>query len=569
MRQNAPSPVESRMLRDASLLEVRGDHAGAERVLRELLGEVPTSAGALFALERALRQQERTDEVLPLIDSLLAREPDASNVRGMKLRVLVDLDSLETLDQEARRWIEAEPDSRDPYRELSGFYERAFGAAKAAELLREGRARMGEPTAFALELGDVHLRAGDVEAAVEEWSLAAGDGRQAGAVVRRVAQLGRFEEVGRMLLDALERGPESPARSVAAVQVALQLSLAEEALRLASDVAPRLPREERQALLQEVARRGDEIQAHALSLWAYETLLDVSGEGGDLRALHQRIVESALAVGDTARALGASLRMAESLPERSTERRRALAQALGLSVGRTDPAAVERELDAFREEFPDAPELDGLAARVASGLQARGDADGASRVLQDVQGPRSALERAYLHLEAGELDAGVAALHEAIALLPPTSATEVIQLVSLLGRVGPAATQALGRAAVLSHRGAGAQGVESLVGALAELPESDRPSLLAHAARMADQAGAEARGAELRRRLVEEHRGSQEMPEAALALARWDAQNGRPQEAIRMLEALIVERPGSPVVPDARRELDRIRGSVDGAGVVT
>jgi tetratricopeptide (TPR) repeat protein len=555
------SALESRLIRDASLLEVRGDHAGAEQVLSALLEEVPTSAGALFAIERSLRAQERTREVLPMIDRLLALEPRASNVRTMKLRILVEVDSLETLEDEAVAWIQAEPGSADPYRELARMYERAYGAERAAELLREGRARTGDPGAFALELGDLLLRADDAPAAVREWSGAIGeDGRQTGAVVRRVAQLGRFEEVGRLLLLELEGEPTTPARRVAAVRVALQLALAEDALRLARDAIPRLPETERRALLEEVARRGDELEAHALSLWAYETLRGLTRDPEERRALHAMVAGSALALGDTARALEARSSLARSFPTGSAERRRVLSETLRLEVEHADAPALGARLEAFRGEFPDAPELDELASLVAFGLQARGDHDAATAVLQDVQGPRSALERAYLHLERGEVDEGVVALHEAVGSLPPSVATEVIQLLSLLGRVGPPAAQALGQAAVLSHRGSRPQAIERLTAALPSLPAGDRPALLAHAARLADAAGRPEQGAELRRRLLDEHRDAQEMPEAALALARWSARAGRPEEAIRLLEALIIERPNSSVVPDARRELGRIRG---------
>ena len=121
--------AEARMLREASTMEARGDHAGAERVLRSLLEQVPTSSGGLFAIERSLRAQGRTPDVLSMIDRSLSLEPRASNLRSMKLRILVEVDSLETLEQEAEAWIRAEPGSPDPYRELARMYERAGLAA--------------------------------------------------------------------------------------------------------------------------------------------------------------------------------------------------------------------------------------------------------------------------------------------------------------------------------------------------------------------------------------------------------------------------------------------------------
>jgi tetratricopeptide (TPR) repeat protein len=556
------SEAESRLIREASTLEARGDHAGAERVLRSLLEQVPTSSGALFAIERSLRAQGRTRDVLPLLDRSLALEPRASNLRTMKLRVLVEVDSLQSLQQEADAWIKAEPWSPDPYRELARMYERAYGTTRTVNLLREGRTHIGDDAAFAVELGDLLVRAGQPDEAAREWSLAVGnDGGQAPAVIRRVGQLpDNARGVVRTLLGILDSDPTTPARRVAGVRIALEVELPEDALRLAGRAVPQLDLNSRRALLEEVARGGEEMGAHALALWAYESMRELTPNAAELRSLHTRIAASALALGDTAKALEARGRLAQGLPEGSSERRRAVAETIRLEATRADPETLRRRLAAFREEFADAPELDELASVIAYGLQAQGSSDAAAAVLRDVQGPRSSLERGYLALDGGDVAAGLAALREAVESLPPSAATDVIQLVSLLGRVGPGSAQALGRAAVASHRGEGAQAVEQLVLQVPLLPDVDRAPVLAHAARMADAAGAEEHGAELRRKLIAEHAEAPERAEAALALARWSARSGRAQEAIQVLEALIVDRPNSPLVPDARRELERIRG---------
>jgi tetratricopeptide (TPR) repeat protein len=560
------SEAETRLLREASTLEARGDNVGAERVLRGLLEQIPGSTGALFAIERSLRAQGRTRDVLPLIDRTLAVQPGLSNLRSMKLRLLVEIDSLETLEQEAQTWIRAEPGSPDPYRELARMYERAYGTVRTVALLREGRASLNDPAAFAVELGELLERSGQRAEAAREWSLAIGDdGGQAPAVIRRVGQLpDSSRAVVPLLIEALDKDPTTPARRVAAVRVALAVPLPEQALALTRRAVGQLDLSTRRSLLEEVARRGEELDAHQLSLWAYETLRDLATDPTAQRALQTRVAASALALGDTAKALEARAQLAQSLPRGSTERRRVVAETLRLQATRSNPEALRRQLSAFREEFPDAPELDEIASALAYGLQAQGNGDAAAAVLADVQGPRSALERAYLSLDRGEVEEGIASLTQAVESLPPAAATDVIQLVSLLGRVGPGSASALGKAAVLSHRGAGVQAVEQLVAEVPRLPVQDRSALLAHAARLADQAAAPERGAALRRELIAQHKDSAERPEAALALARWSARSGRTQEAIQVLEALIVERPTSPLVPDARRELERIRGVAAG-----
>lgn len=129
---------ETRLLRDAANRESQGDFEGAERILLQILEEDAGSSGALFALERVLKAQGETIEMLPSIDRFLEHEPTSSGVRYLKLRVLSDVDSLDGLRREAERWLDSDPSSEVPYREVARVYERAFGQDEALALLRRG-----------------------------------------------------------------------------------------------------------------------------------------------------------------------------------------------------------------------------------------------------------------------------------------------------------------------------------------------------------------------------------------------------------------------------------------------
>jgi hypothetical protein len=95
---------------------------------------------------------------------------------------------------------------------------------------------------------------------------------------------------------------------------------------------------------------------------------------------------------------------------------------------------------------------------------------------------------------------------------------------------------------------------------VAELRESDRAPLLAEAARIADRGSDPELGADIRRRLIEEYRDAPEVAEASLALARHLGRPGGDEAtAILLLEELIIARPNSAVVPEARLELERLR----------
>jgi len=248
------------------------------------------------------------------------------------------------------------------------------------------------------------------------------------------------------------------------------------------------------------------------------------------------------------------------MPDGSAERRLIEGRAIRISAAAFDMDALRAFWSRFREMYPGAPEIDVLAATTAAALVAWGDVEGAVGVLDGIVGPRSSVERAYLLLAGGEIEAGRGSLMEAFGGLPPTEATEVIQLVGLLGRVSGAGAQTLATASVQAHLGRGGSAARVLADDAFSLPAGDRPVLLAEAARMADRAGDAESGADIRRRLLVEYPDAPEVGEASLALARYRAGVDRDSaEAIRILEDLITRQPSAAVVPEARLELERLR----------
>jgi len=561
--QNDPQE-EARLLRAAASRESRGDLAGAEEVLRELLGRYPTSSGGIFALERVLRARGRVADVLPVVDAYLVREPSAPGPRYLKLRILVEMDSLDAVSEAAEAWIEADARSPDPYREVARIYERAFGPEEALRVLRQGQAALGDSTSLSVETGDLLLRLGDADAAVQEWSAAVGsDGAQAAAILRRVSELeGDRAALVRPLVEALGADPTTTARRRAAAHVAVEVGLQDEAIHQARRAARELSARSRKSFLTDLSRRADEAGASDVALWAYGELRD-DAEGAEGRALDERIVSAALASGDTALARKSQDRVAGALPRGSPERRRALATAIRLGATEESVTRIRRRVLEFQDEFPGAPELDELAANLAWDLQGRGRMDEAAAVLEGVDGPRSSLERAYIHFAQGDLEAGQVALLGSVTGLPAASATDVIELAAVLQRVSPASAAVVADAAARSHRGATREAVEALNGAIAGAPAADRSALLGLAARFADAGGDRVAAADLRARLINEHPDDPGVPEATVALARYHAdQPAGLEEAVRLLENLILSSPDNPVVPHARRELQRLRGRI-------
>ncbi len=482
-------------------------------------------------------------------------------MRQLKLRVLTELDSLDAVAAEAERWFQTQPGSEEAYREVARVFERAFGPDRALEVLARARTATGDPQALALEMGDVLAAARRLGPALEEWGRAVGDdGARAALVSRRLAGLpGDAQAAARQVVSALGRAP-SPGRRQAAVQIALDLKLGREAMELAPRAMSGLDEGARTAFLADVARRARERGLGDVATWAYGELGEGAGTPVERRQFDQRLVEMALAAGDTVRALEAQGRVVASFTRGSVDRRRAAALQIGLRSAGSSPQAILADLADFRAEFPEAPEVDGLAAGAALALASRGDREGATAVLAGLEGPLTSLEWGYLLLAEGATTEGKEALLVALSGVEPGVATGVIQLVALLDRLSREAGQAVGRASALAHHGRGVEATRLLMAVADSLPGGDRAPLLAQAARLADTAGEGELAAEVRQELLRDHPDVPEAQDAALALARHAAGvPERRQEAVRLLEELVARWPASALAPDARRELERLR----------
>lgn len=557
---------EAQLLRESAARESRGDYDGAAEVLGQLLERNPASSGGLFALERVLRSRGDVESILPTVDAFLAEQPRSSGVRSLKLRVLADVDSVDAVRRESEAWLAMDGSNAVPYREVSRVWERAMGPTEALGILERGRAALGEDDALALEMGDLFALSNDLTSAATEWANAVGrDAAQVSTVTRRIEGLDdEAEAVGRHVVDRLSSSGDVAQRRSGA-RMALDLGYAEEALELAQEVAGALRGRPRSTFLTDVARRSRERGLVDVAAWAYDELGSQAGSPTERRQFDQRIIDVALASGDTTAALEAQRRLVESFTPGSVDRRRATAQVIRLEGSRSEPSELQEMLEDFRAGYPNAPELDDLAATVAGALQRRGDPRAAAGVLAGIEGPRSSLERAYLLLDAGEIEDGRSSLLLALTGLPPAEATSVIQLAGLLGRVSPAAREALATAGVAAHRGRGGEAAQDLADAVDTLEPEERPAILAEAGRMATLAGDDDVAAGIHARIVADHPDAREFGEATLALARYRGRTSQGvPEAIRLLEDLIGSRPNAAIVPDARVELERLRQRGEG-----
>jgi hypothetical protein len=167
--------------------------------------------------------------------------------------------------------------------------------------------------------------------------------------------------------------------------------------------------------------------------------------------------------------------------------------------------------------------------------------------------------RARLYMRDGELSRAHEELMSAAPLLQGRDATETLALAALLMRVSPAGGELVARAVA----GAEADHAEVLVGVAdvaRSLPATERAAVLDFLAAMADRSGLHDDADTLRREIVTTLAGTHEAPAALLALARRAlADDGSTQDAVILLERLILDYPRSTLAPQARRELQRLR----------
>jgi hypothetical protein len=557
--------VELERLQLADTHERAGDLARAEEVLREIMEANPASLSGLLSLERVLRLSGRLEEVLEPIERLLRLDPGSAIGHQARLRTFSSLDRVPDLERAAAAWIRSNPRNELPYREVARVWRGRGDLRRAAQALEQGRSQIGRPDALALDLGDIYSEMGDRARAIREWERAiGGEGRGLMLVRRRIAALpdgGASVIPG--LVDALAKAPSTLARRRAAVELAIDAGLAGRAEAAARAVASELRGPERQSFLIETARQADGARLHALALWAYSELRGAAGPAERTLAIRKRIAELSLAVGDTAAARAAFAELEGEYAQGSIGHREAAAVRIQLGARDGDPETAARELAEFRRLYADAPDLDATAAAVATAYLARGDAPGAERLLAGVRGPRSALARGRAALQRGDVPGARAAFMAAAPHLGGNEQTEVLALATLLGRLSEQSGRLLADALGLSAAGEAGDAVALLTRESELSPGDERAALLDFAAGLADRHGLKSEGEKLRRTLVTDYATSLQAPAALLGLARsLAAREPRSEEAALLLEKLILDHPRSALVPQARRELDRIRGRV-------
>ena len=552
-------------------LERAGQYEQAAGIYLATLRADPTNLSALLGLERVLPPLNRLGELLPAAQRAAAASPNNAALRGVLLRTYVALNEPDSARLVALRWAAAAPRDETPYREWAMALEDAHRHAAARDVLLVGRRALGRAGAFGIELAELSQLSGDWEGAAREWAAALPDAP---------AQLPNAAS-------ALAEAPDAQRERIARLLTAGTPSP------LARRLAGELLLGWGQAQRAWAAFEPSVATPSADAAFALRRFADLAGARSTPDA--RRVRALALA------------RYADLAPEPGGAAARARADAARAFIEAGDQVAARAVLERVAQDPNAPPDAQRLAQRtVVEALIEGGQRDAAARQLA-TNSRLSADDRASLRLQlaraqvvAGELDRADAELArdssvEALALQgwialyrgglsdarrlfraagpyagDRRDATQRTVMLALLQQVPIDSFPELGRALLVLAQGDSAHAAEALRLAAGRLATGEggegggRPDLLLLAGRVAARLdSAQQRTAlALFDEVVRTAGLGAAAPAAELEWARLLERRAHTAEAIRHLEHLILTYPGSAVVPEARRELERAKGAI-------
>lgn len=525
----------------------------------------PTNLSALLGLERVLPGLGRLPELLPAAQRATAASPTNVALRGVLLRTYVGLNEPDSARAVAQRWIAAAPRDEAPYREWAMALDDQRRHAAARAVLVDGRRALGRPEAFGIELAELAERTGDWEGAAHEWAAALGGapaqlpyaaselGEAPAPQRERIATVltaGDPPPLTRRLAGELLLNWGQPQRAwaVYAPSLATPSPDAAAAARHFADLAavrttPAARRVRALALARyaELAAGPAAVRARAE---AARALLEL-GDRGAARGVLEAVARDSAAPAD-----------AQALAQAT------LVEAL-IDGGQLDDAAQRLARDDRLTEEDRAR----LRLRLARGRIAQGDVARADATLARDSSVEALALKGWIALYRGNLkDAEQLFLAAGPYAGDRRDATDRSDMLALLERVAADSFTELGGALLALARRDSTRAAAALRHA-ADQPlagATGRPAILLLAGRVAARLGpAEQQTAlVLFDEVVRTDGAGAAAPAAELEWARLLERRLEPAAAIQHLEHLILTYPGSAVVPEARRELDRAKGAI-------
>src|SRR5690242_16417606 len=567
------SPLSAQAIGQGFELERAGHYDQAASIYFATLRAEPANVSALLGLERVLPPLNRLSELLPAARRATAASPANVTLRGILLRTYVALNEPDSARAVALRWAAASPRDEGPYREWAIALEDVHRHADARAVLLSGRQAIGRPGAFGIELAELDRLTGDWQGAAREWAAALPDApAQLTNAVSELAEApeAERERIARVLTGEgaagestmltrrlaaellLGWGQAARAWTVFAPTVANPSSDALFALKRFADMAgARGTPEARRVRGLALARYGEMApEPEAARAWADAARAFV--EAGD-RAAAREVLERVA-------------RDSSAPPDVQQLARSAVVEAL-IDGGQLEEAA--RQLAGDHRLSAD--DRAGLSRRLARArIAGGGDVDGAEVALANDSSIEGLAVAGWIALYRGRLKRA----QELFQAAGPYAgdrrdATARSEALALLQQVPRDSFPELGSALLLVARGDSTGAVAALSRAadrLAPGAGGGRTDILLVAGRIAARPGGSLEQQRTALALFDEvvRTGGQgaAAPAAELEWARLLVRQGQSADAIQHLEHLILSYPGSAVVPEARRELERAKGAI-------
>ncbi len=546
-------------------LERRGSYAAAADAYRGVLATRPGEVSALLGLERSLIPLNRLPELLPAVRVALGAIPNSSSpalgaIYAAGVRAWAALDQPDSLRQFVERWARAIPNDETPYREWgAALLIRDRSAARQAYEI--GRQRLGRTDVLAAEMAQLAVLEQDYLSAVREWLVA----------IKRLPGY-RQSAVGALALTPWKTRPE--------VLRQLEREATPHALRLAADLSVRWGdpmggvrrltaslgadrKDASEALRQFLeslrnTRTKDALQAQGMVLEGLAQR-STSTQAQKYRLEAARVYAEA---GDREAARRMLSGLADDRAAPSGNSAGATATLINILIDEGSVEEAERRLREARANLS-AEERENLGRLVAAGWMRRGKLDRAQTALAADSSVEGVALAGRIKLYRGDLKGA----RQALQLAGPFAgtrdeATARAVLLALLQPIAEDSLPALGEAMFQIERGDTAAAVIGLEKVAAGLePQAGGAEILLLAARLQASRSAHAEAERLFRAAAVESAPAAAAA-AELELGRLLIGLERKEEAITVLEHLVLKHPQSALVPQARRMIDIARGAV-------
>lgn len=526
-------------------LETRDQYDSAAIAYRQALVETPNSLAAMLGLERVYAQLGRSDSLLPILDSAIARQPRLNALRSAQLRTYRSLGDRAGMQRAFDQWRHDVPHDPAPYQEYARMLIEDGYTAQADTVLQTAQTQVGGARGFAYEVAQLDAAMGKWEPSARAWRQAVSDN----PYLADAAVFALFPTPNGTR-DAVRRALAAPPVSTPPLKVLGALELAWGAPREGWTALHVLrPDSATVAAWLDFAHRAEQANAWLVARDA----LVAADQADPTPAYLVRAANDAFAGGD---AVGAASLAARA--ETGLDSAAAAATALPIHLRALSalgkPADGAKLLDAYRGVMS-ADDQAQNARVLAWGWVRVGDLDHARQALASGGGGDD-VAAGWIALYQGDLAGARQRLH---AQGDPS--TDVLAVLALLDRTRATKSEALGNAYLTLARGDTAAAAAAFAATAPALADAGS-LLIATSARLYTAHGDAPQAIAAWKTIVDSLPQSPEAPEADLEWARILRRTKQTPAAIARLEHLIITYPQSALVPQARRELELARQSV-------